>query len=1420
MSIIRLEWEDAVAALLNMLCKDRIHDYGKYSGGFKKISSFIQDSGLAGGSNILDEALKIQVLDALYNQILLNNEGGENMYCIKESNIDIDINGIYGINIDGMSYKVYICKPETFPDILSEYKHYIKSDENVDEINDEEIKTICIDFWLDNKLCIDISNIKFFIKNLCIEENISVKQYKYILNQIKPNFSNIIECIRKSLYAILDTLNYDNKIRLFACFNLLYDTILAGQNIQNIEIRNQGEKNYVLIYIEIVQLLFLQYMSYYICKEICRLYALQQIPNCINTFQPHEMPDVIQRLMAFRQSLELYINIYGRYSNLLKKIILNIFNNNGIFGPQDIIVILMQIKSHIRFIINKRFNSLFDIEQIRKLKEQICLDHNINVALKNIIEEKQILVSLSFFFYDMLDDDENENYQLIKNTELTYGGVKIHKIGDIGFLLRMIKLNIENLKEEEELGGGSLKKGGSIEIDDVTINYLNELRDILIQILKKRYGRIREGSSYDYYMQFVESRDERIDYTFEEICVIVKENIINKIKLNIIELQNGVKVVPNVVQIGQIFTTDSVRLPKRIRNEEVEVEVGGGKKLSKKNISYDDIYYIIQSNLGLYNTSNNYYGGGVGEDNWYEMFKQFTVMALGMKELRERSPGVGALVGINHIDDNYNKYIPLTRSDAYGFNDITESNPLFSDWFNFEKASISGKNNKVHKDIEDHESTYMRRLFISNNFSIPDVNAPPGGLAPLKYPIIDDVMSLEKRYEDLNEGRPLFTKAVDWYDWFSSPPLNISNINELQELKLTVTNENSYGNVKFPIYDEQLFNNDLFPLISKNIKQLALTPPGGDDEYKMKYIVNNEASKLSKQIKYNILNNYATYSDPGNSGSNITELDEYGEKYIMGFYGVTRILNKLGTLKEYLPGTDLTPHLIGPNNGQVTELITDGYITILKPRIKEHAINIYSTQHNTYFNLQTPNNHMATYECKRLCTDFGVDKWQGVSLQVALIKSLDVLKKYMDSFVGKTYTDRAGNINKFINTASGNWKEWNFMFNDYGVIRSDDGSNTMLILNNRINTKYKSIPDINDFVIGTHIPGDVSAIHVWNNDITQGGLNYTNGASVDKCWLRLPCFSIFNQISIFKGNGDICQELYTLTKFGGIYQNNIVHNPGAHAGGYNPENLDNDTLGYLQSCKVYPPANYSKPASFPFGLAPGSPVAPNNYYGAGAYKIINTTDNFGRNLLSIHNNKYIPYDRFGNAPRAFVSGDRLSGLRYIMLSFLGLKYYIRRICNNTILNTGTVLNVNQELCNNINILSFGGYNYRLLNSIMSKINFNFINKIYANKIGPPRNDQIYDILRSLYQTKPGGPAALTALQPFNQFHMLTNYEGINTAGGGKKSKTLKKKLGNKNIKKRTKKISKKNKKTIKKIKNIKKNPKKSQKIRKTYKNKK
>ena len=275
--------------------------------------------------------------------------------------------------------------------------------------------------------------------------------------------------------------------------------------------------------------------------------------------------------------------------------------------------------------------------------------------------------------------------------------------------------------------------------------------------------------------------------------------------------------------------------------------------------------------------------------------------------------------------------------------------------------------------------------------------------------------------------------------------------------------------------------------------------------------------------------------------------------------------------------------------------------------------------------------------------------------------------------------------------------------------------------------------------------------------------------------------------------------------------------------------LNNLSLQNLNNRTIYNNVNYTKtpptpPSNFNFYGAYAyryTPVTNTNMKDNTPYKLITTPNNNNKfqidllnknlapnfNYLSVSNKKYIPYDRFGNAPRAFASGDRLSGLRYIMLGFLGIKYWYNEYTKS--------ITENAKLTNNINILSFGGYTTHLVNSIISKFNIGTIKLIY-NGIDAPDTDNTSNQIEEI-------------IKYFTDSSFLSNpvpilkYELINT--GGKKKHTIKKinKIKNKKtykkknlkkivkqiIKKKTKKILKKYKKTIKK------NSKK--KLRKTYK---
>ena len=1084
----------------------------------------------------------------------------------------------------------------------------------------------------------------------------------------------------------------------------------------------------------------------------------------------------------------------------------------------------------------------------------------------------------------------------------------------------------------------------------------------------------------------------------------------------------------------------------------------------------------------------------------------------------------------------------------------TKYNSIMSNWFNYEKYTI---HENLSAKIEDDENIYIMNCFIRDLFTITDI----GGQ---KHYILDDIMSIKFRFSDLKNRldsrdtsdfiEPAATTGgadITDYQWFSKPPFFPTiTIPDFKIQKITSNDVNSYANVKFPIYQTQIFNNDLFILISKNISNLSTfnftdtvlvegNPPDNTDRYKMKYIINNEAMKISYITKNNILNNYATYCDPGKNGSILEKLNEYSEKYIMGFYGITNY-NILGTTmgdeENYQPK------------------ITDGYTTELNYNTGYNKINIYSTDHSNdpANNHETPNNFMAIYECKRHYIDFElkdpkiitnsvitsaaadmeitkldfddatkvtnfiksemkkdatnftepeintvadlilshkllgdkniekdlkisltpnpltpnptydqikIDKfisltkqfrrkvlnklqnlstffskatkgaydrvnaslkarvnqvyvspssssssssaapataapatcskikgWPNISLETALVKSVNVLHQYMDSHIDIYFCINDGTNFKYYELFDGTqvddpythtyppWKLWDWLYKDTGVFIEINNTSKINLKKEetRYNGIYQSIPGslIYDFtlenVINNTSNTSITSItdrllkdvidkdlhkFIHTDGLRYGLLNKTtqlqdipptgpggpggHTGPIKKCfqltltgdtnnrWLRLPAFSIFNQLSIYKGNGDIAQELSTLTKFGGIYQNNnfqagtpkipysqikemesyndpliqneldlinvnivnefdeklfnhgvdinvnpetmaelpdqhdiiilsklktfydgIYPNPIPNKNSpkyfYDPMVLNNYSYDNLNMRQAYDENNYKKNVNLPIT---GSEY-PFNFYGAYAYRYTSNTETNMRditpykfitdptntnnnlafntsllgnkatltttttfNYLSVSDKKYIPYDRFGNAPRAFVANDRLSGFRYIMLGYLGIKYFLDTT------NPLVMSNFTHQLTNNINILSLGGYTPHTIDLIVSKFNNHIISKLYTT----PNTDNEITNLFALMK-----PAIDLGLPPIP----LLNYELINT--GGKRKHTIKKinKLKNKktykkkyNLKKIQKKIiqkttkkkhSKNHKKTIRK--NIKK------KIRKTYKN--
>jgi len=163
-----------------------------------------------------------------------------------------------------------------------------------------------------------------------------------------------------------------------------------------------------------------------------------------------------------------------------------------------------------------------------------------------------------------------------------------------------------------------------------------------------------------------------------------------------------------------------------------------------------------------------------------------------------------------------------------------------------------------------------------------------------------------------------------------------------------------------------------------------------------------------------------------------------------------------------------------------------------------------------------------------------------------------------------------------------------------------------------------------------------------NTPINQATYTAINGAIG---FIRLPVFYLFYSFMLFKGAGDICQELTTLRKWGGI----------APAGGV--------------------------AAGIP---GPGIPYMSTNQP-LSAQKFPGTT-------LSTTQPRYVNFDRNGNAPRFLVSGDRPSGTRFILMMHYAVKTLLESI--------DPVLCLRQ---NNINTLAFGGYVTHLYKSIFAKV---------------------------------------------------------------------------------------------------------------------
>ena len=245
-------------------------------------------------------------------------------------------------------------------------------------------------------------------------------------------------------------------------------------------------------------------------------------------------------------------------------------------------------------------------------------------------------------------------------------------------------------------------------------------------------------------------------------------------------------------------------------------------------------------------------------------------------------------------------------------------------------------------------------------------------------------------------------------------------------------------------------------------------------------------------------------------------------------------------------------------------------------------------------------------------------KWNKVtSKDVCITCACDFVTKYMERAVVR-------------NVAPIDWKSINFFINDFGRRPGNGGGN----LQARGNFIYPTIT------------------YNYDTPIDQPRFNAINNPNPGAApvFSRLPIFYIFYSFLLFKGAGDIGQELTTLQKWGGISPPGAA--PAAGAGAIPNPQPKSSTVDVTAALK----------------FNNGTPIASANP-------------------------RYVQFDLNGNAPRFLVSNDRPSGTRFILMMHYAVK---------------TLLESNDHaLCirqNNINTLAFGGYVNHLYKSILAKVN--------------------------------------------------------------------------------------------------------------------
>ena len=585
----------------------------------------------------------------------------------------------------------------------------------------------------------------------------------------------------------------------------------------------------------------------------------------------------------------------------------------------------------------------------------------------------------------------------------------------------------------------------------------------------------------------------------------------------------------------------------------------------------------------------------------------------------------GGVNNVNHKEGNqlntkYNLYVNTVRKIIGGYSNIQSGGTHAGNWlkmlkcFAFNLMGIQHTNNGELTQVDTVAATTYHSY----------KNIPPLQLnTPEAYNNIEwfdfEKSSLSLKYGTKHIEDDVIKYIVGRFNVtnFTAPDVgNIITIDDLTQVNIGLfddtnpdehiekqtekyikRNTNSINNVKFPIYNTSVLNADLFKLLANTfVNNPPSVIPALYSNYEMKYIINNECNQLEKKDANpakvftnnsapNVLTNYPSYADPGASGSTSSIIvDEFGI-YHMGF--------------------------CGNNNNNI-------YALHLNPATTSHSLTIKSTVTAGSANAGT-----ATYNFSRTPENFGTTMWggtTGVTANRCIACAVEFLEKYMGAAVSRTSYPN-GKI-------PATWKSLNFLCSDFGRI-TGQGTAAHVTGPNRYNRNYPKIPD------------NINFDDVINNTNFQQITG--NAASL---WKRLPAFFIFYTYLLFKGTGDISQEMTSLIKFGGIIPSSGQTTP-------NTPKRSTDSTNIVQK-----------------------------------FAINNTPPN-----MSSSNPLYVRFDRNGNAPRMLLSHDRPSGARFILTMHYGIKY-LRTDAN-------AALKLAQ---NNINMFAFGGYIGDMRNIIFAKVN--------------------------------------------------------------------------------------------------------------------